>query len=518
MKNFKSILTTAVVASTTVVLFLVVGASLISKQVNQKIHSSQIASFKMNRVEVITNLFLRRITLNDVELIDTTSSDSIYIPEVKIEGIRLLPLIFKKKLVIDNVIIKNPNVVFNEKMRPSGVSESKKSGKKETIIQIQKVEITNAKLFICKLDEQAKDTLFATALNLEIWDLSTDTPEKNYAFKNSSFDRLRLSLDDGKYFFPNELYSFQYHQLNFDSESAGLEIDQAKLVSCYSKYEIGKKRGVETDWFDFTFDGFEMNDIRLNSLLNDTALIFREARLQNFSAKAFKDKRLPFPEKPDTKLPMEMLDDLPFSMHCDSFLIDQAAIEYSERVTQSDKAGVVTFHQLQAKIYCLSNIDRLITQPSSMTIRAKVMDEAFLFADFIFPNKKYPKAYQATGTLNSMSIASFNPMLMQNASLRVKDGRIKQLAFNFQYNNNQSTGDLLFEYDKLKVVLLHQDDDSDKNFKSFLINSFVLHKENLSENKSFRKGTISFDRDKKKSVFNYWWKSILSGLKSIAVL
>jgi hypothetical protein len=29
-----------------------------------------------------------------------------------------------------------------------------------------------------------------------------------------------------------------------------------------------------------------------------------------------------------------------------------------------------------------------------------------------------------------------------------------------------------------------------------------------------RKGNIGFDRDTKRSVFNYWWKSVLSGIKS----
>ena len=213
-----------------------------------------------------------------------------------------------------------------------------------------------------------------------------------------------------------------------------------------------------------------------------------------------------------------MIQDLPFQMHGDSILIENGSIKYAERVKNSKDDGAVTFSQLHAKIYCLSTVDRLIDRQTTMHAEARVMNEGWLKADFIFPNQKFPHVNQASGTLSSMPMKAFNSIVTQNASVFVEDGYLKQLTFNFTYNNNQSNGDLIFEYDDLNVHVLDRDDNSTKKIQSLITNTFLLHKKNLREDKSFREGTISFERDQKKSIFNYWWKSILSGIKSIAIL
>ncbi len=117
-----------------------------------------------------------------------------------------------------------------------------------------------------------------------------------------------------------------------------------------------------------------------------------------------------------------------------------------------------------------------------------------------------------------MDIEAFNPMLVQNAAVRVETGNLKRLAFNFTYDDDRSAGDLLFEYDNLKVHILDKEDRTNKKVQSFFTNILVLQKGNIRDDRSFREGTIAFERDKKKSLFNYWWKSLLSGIKSIAIL
>jgi hypothetical protein len=48
--------------------------------------------------------------------------------------------------------------------------------------------------------------------------------------------------------------------------------------------------------------------------------------------------------------------------------------------------------------------------------------------------------------------------------------------------------------------------------KSVLANTFKVKSDNTGEN--IRTGAINVEREINKSVFNYWWKSMLSGLKS----
>lgn len=242
-----------------------------------------------------------------------------------------------------------------------------------------------------------------------------------------------------------------------------------------------------------------------------------QIEISKFTGFAFKDKRLPFPEKPNKNLPMELLDSLPFTLHVDSIKIEDTNIEYAERVKDSKEAGSVTFNNITAIIKNLSNIDSLITGPTTMHAIANVMNEATLTADFIFPNIKFSHLYSVKGDLESMDIASFNPILKQNAAVLVKSGKINDLSFDFIYNNEHSQGTLCFDYIDLKIDIIDKRDSRVKKTQTFLINNILLHKHNTRAKEPFREGNISFSRDKKRSIFNYWWKSIYSGIKSTAI-
>ncbi|MDZ7774970.1 MAG: hypothetical protein U5L09_04815 [Bacteroidales bacterium] len=109
-------------------------------------------------------------------------------------------------------------------------------------------------------------------------------------------------------------------------------------------------------------------------------------------------------------------------------------------------------------------------------------------------------------------MVALNPMVTPAASVQIKSGKTKTLAFSFSYDDDIASGEVTFEYENLKVILLNKKSNP-QAVKSFLANTFIIKKNNLQQDKSWKKGTISFERDKKKSVFNYWWKSVLSGLK-----
>jgi hypothetical protein len=513
MKHRKSILITVALAAVIIISLFIAGASFISKKIEKEINGSQIANFKLNSADINTNLFLGEIELSNVELVDVASSGKISIPEIRIAGIGLLKFIMQGKVSLDKVSIKNPVIGLSGKMQ----NREKNENPKIKSITLGKLEITGATV-LYQSGETKDDTIFSSQANLEIWEISSDSGNQKYRVKDMSFERVACSMEKGEYYLPGQLYRVLYKGFQYDSDSARLAVANFEFVTNEGKYEIGQKRGVEIDWFDFTGNGFEIKDIRLGPILAGQAIIIDEIELENFEGTAFKDKRLPLPDKPDTKLPMAMLEGLPLPFHCGLVTIGRADIRYEERVDNSSAAGFVSFNELQAKIENLSNIDSLIQDTTTMTANAKVLDKSLLHAEFIFPNKKFPLAYQAKGNLEPLPMDLFNPMLKLNAGMKIESGRLEQLFFNFQYNEEHASGDAIFEYDDLKVSVLDKEDNSTKKLQSFLTNTFVVHKKNLRDDSSFREGEISFDRNKKRSIFNYWWKSLYSGIKSSAVL
>ncbi len=518
MKNIKFNLTTVITIVVAVVFFAFAASFVLKIYLERQIKHKEFDGFTLKTQSVNVNLIRRAVAINNIEITDSAKFATISIERIDIKGIHIFALLFNGNIGAGKLSIQSPNIIVDTAFFKSDVfNKTGSSTNKSKELNIETLNISEANILFVSSDSLKKDTLFNTRLNLSMDMVNKNGDSKKYNYQNTSFDRLQFSLLGGSYNFSQGLYSFQYDSLSYDSDKMNLAIDTLRLKSLYSEYKIGQKTGFETDWFDFAFSGLSFDKIQLNSLLNNSALIFSEGRIGNFEGRAFKDKRLPFPDKPDTKLPMAMLNSLPIAVHCDSFIIETARVEYAERVDDSDKPGKVYFDELRAKMYHLSTIDSLITKPTTMQAQARVMGEALIKATFTFPNKKYQAPYRAYGKMGPMSVQPFNTIIKQNAFVKAETGHIKDLSFDFSYTNDTSGGKLIFEYEDLKITVLNKNDFSKKDVTSFIVNSFVLHKDNLRDSNNFREGTINFERDKKRSIFNYWWKSVLSGLKTIAV-
>lgn len=173
---------------------------------------------------------------------------------------------------------------------------------------------------------------------------------------------------------------------------------------------------------------------------------------------------------------------------------------------------------MKASVSNAGNVEYLTNGPTIIKASARVMNQSLLNARFEIPNKKFNHGYRVRGSLQPTALLHFNPVIIPNATARIETGRLKTFVFNFSYNETRSTGNLTFEYDNLSLAFLNTEDGSKRKIKSLLANSFVVKKENLNGTKSYKNGSISFERDKKKSVFNYWWKSVLSGIESISIV
>jgi hypothetical protein len=500
-----------------VAVLIYLGANFIDKKLENRLKGQHFGSYQVHTGEIQTSILLRRLKIMNVVIENTGTSGKITMPEISAHGIRLLPLIFKNEIIINTVVIDQPEILLIQIDQDENrkAEEAFRHEKEIGLILIKKLEIQNAAFAIQSQTKEKSDTLFLFQAETEIRDLAINSNREQVSYNNHSVGRIQMRLKDARYNLPGGLYQMQFDSIAFDTDSKTLNLEKFRLTTLHSKYGIGKHTGVETDWYDISLNQINLEGIDVNALLKDAAVIFKKATLEQMDAKIFRDKRPPFPQKPDSKLPMEMVKSLPFAFHSDSILIKNSRVQYEERAEESSETGLITFNRLYASIYNLSTIDSLIKGQTAMSTRAWVMNESLLEAEFVFPNHEYPHQYRVSGTLQPVSIEVFNPMLVPSAFVKVEEGRIKNLDFDFTYDNNRSKGQLALEYENLNISLLNKEDGSKKRLKTFITQTFVLSKNHLKEDRSYSEGSISFERDKKKSIFNYWWKSLFSGIEDI---
>ena len=121
--------------------------------------------------------------------------------------------------------------------------------------------------------------------------------------------------------------------------------------------------------------------------------------------------------------------------------------------------------------------------------------------------------------LKEINAVDLNPLLKPMALAELDKGKISSLIYHLDATNTRAKGRLILAYDGLKIKLLKKDDDKNKYKKKLiptLAAGFILKKSNPEHGKT-RVGTIDYNRDIHRSIFNLMWKSLFTGIKQVVM-
>jgi len=110
-----------------------------------------------------------------------------------------------------------------------------------------------------------------------------------------------------------------------------------------------------------------------------------------------------------------------------------------------------------------------------------------------------------------------NPILEKNAFLYITSGTIENMNFSFTANNTKATGNLQLYYEGMNLTIKNNHTDDTTAFKERFISMIANMKimdSNPMPGEGIRIGTIDYERDPEKFLFNYFVKSIMSGITS----
>jgi hypothetical protein len=180
-----------------------------------------------------------------------------------------------------------------------------------------------------------------------------------------------------------------------------------------------------------------------------------------------------------------------------------------------DERGFVEFDELNATLTNITNIVENIRGNGNLVldVETSIMGESKLNANFVLPYGEFTQSI--SGSVEALDPTILNAVLEPLALIRIEDGDVHSLHFDMELGENSAAGEVTIIYDGLNISLL-DDDGLDKNLRtrisSFFANTFAVKSDNREDDP--RIGEVSFERDREKSVFNYWWKSLQSGLES----
>jgi len=453
---------------------------------------------KIDNVNV--NLLTRKISLQNLEV---SASDSLPVAgtiKSLTVNVAVLPWLINRKIVIQKVWADSGNVVY----KPS--SRQHRSVRQLEIGEICLRNITGEVRIDTLMEMSALLTI--SAKDFCVSTLSDSSTTVGLKSLDAEASNIIVTQPEGK-------YELTIGRVQYKSEAEYLSIDSLRLIPQYEKFEFAHTAGEQVARVNLvvpaiTIDGIGLSDFR-EEKVTITHLAIASADLHSF-----KDKRVPFLRTNNVPLPMESFQQLPYAVSIDSLVIKDSQITIEEIAEDGMESGHATFEHITAASSGISNrVDSTQQKPAVLHARGVFMGEAAIEANFSIPQDS-SGTYAVHGQMSGLSFVNLNPLVANLVRFRFESGILHMLKFDFQYTDNQSVGVLEISYEDLRVTGLSSKRDKPNEFKTMLANA-LLKKDNASRSKDDRVGVINIARDKKRYVFNVWWKSILDGLKSVAL-
>ncbi len=348
-------------------------------------------------------------------------------------------------------------------------------------------------------------------LTLESFELN-----ENKSGKLLASDNFQLSIKKFKGYDSNKHYDILFNEINLSGNPNKLLIRGIQINPRYSKENYQKVIPFQTDYYDGEVGQIEVHDLNLKSFLQEKSFIGNKIILQNTRLDIYRDMNTRFNENQRPPMPQDLIRQFETPFWFDSVIIKSSDISYAEQLNLP-KPGKITFNNINAGIYPLTNIShKLNSNPTSVLYaNAKVMNQAKLQVNINFNMLSSENEFDVNGSIEPFQLNLLNPMTKNAAQIGIRSGNLNRFEFNFEANNFASKGKLKFAYDDLKINILSFKDGNSKEskFASFLANSLMLKSKN-PRTRILLPDPIYFERDTKRSILNYWWKSIFSGAKN----
>lgn len=300
---------------------------------------------------------------------------------------------------------------------------------------------------------------------------------------------------------PNGLYRLELDQARVTSVERSVTVQGFGMIPLESR-EAFAVRHKRINRYEFSLESLRIEGLEMDSIWTSWGLRARHMALEKARLEVTHDKRAPPNPYRYRPLAHVLLMDLPFGVEIDTVDIRRSEILFAVRKADQPTAAPLTFDRLEARLTGMGPSGRM-----GMRATARVMGQGALEVDAVFRNGDRRGRHTLNGTFDSADFGDFNPILENLMAVRAKSGRLHRMEFEMALDDTSSTGWMTMDYENFQIHLLGER----QRFKTYLANRFVVNRHH--HGRKVVPQTLAFTRHEEKSIFHYWWMTLLSGIK-----
>lgn len=315
----------------------------------------------------------------------------------------------------------------------------------------------------------------------------------------------------------SKLYQYGIGEIFYSSRNNRITAKNIRISPIFSKDDYQKKVGFQSDYFNVKIDSVYLRQPNIRQWFNKQEVSGKYLSVNGLNMDIYRDKQIAFNENRRPKMLQDMIKSAKYPFMVDSFNLVNSNVTYAERPISGEAEGKIRFNNLKAGLKPFTNMKTSGGKIPDFTLvgSATIMDSTVVKATINYQMNHPDNQFSVTGSLSPFHMRILNPVLEPLSSVSIRSGKVDRFEFNFVADKNKATGSLLFGYNDLRISVLETKKGNIKESKlaSFLANSLLLRTKN-PRGKELLPDEISFQKDQTRSDLNYWWKSVLSGIRN----
>ncbi|MBN1791432.1 MAG: hypothetical protein JW830_13100 [Bacteroidales bacterium] len=452
------------------------------------------------------------IKLEGIRISSKQDSDKNVLGEIvtlKIKGINLPKAVFKKEIVIREVTIFDCNIEAKIPFPEDSVTAMLSPRN----IRIDKTVFDKTNLAI-------ENTANAQAFSMKegvctVYDVRVEKQDtiSSGIFRQFDFEAKELFMVS-----PDSMYSYKATGIAYSATLNNLEVIGFSVQPNYTNYNFTARNTFETTRIEAVFSHVSFHDFPAMTFLKSGSLISSYIKIGKMNLNAFRDKRKEFKhvDKPEFQ---DLIYNYPGTIRIDSLVMMKGNVTYTVHGELANDPGNISFNEIHAKIYKITNDSVYKTDKGFLELTGEtlLMGKGRMTVELkaeIFDNHN---TFSLNGTLSNLEAKELNPILEKNAFVYATSGKIDAMHFSFMANDVKATGKMTLLYHGLDLAVKNKRTDDTTAIKERII-SFIANRKVMDSNpipgKDVREGIIDYDRDPERFLFNYCFKSVLSGIQS----
>jgi hypothetical protein len=381
--------------------------------------------------------------------------------------------------------------------------------------------------------ESFSDVFASQSLHVNDADVTFFKNGKMNLHEHITFDLIGLKIDNKhsqgflhskefSFSIPNlsrqkKLYKFDIGNIIYSSVNNRLTAKDLQINPFFSRSNHQKQVGFQSDYFEGKIDSVCFERPNIERWFDQDELICKMVSVNGLDLGIYRDKRTPFNEKQRPGMLQDLIKSAGIPFMIDSLKLLNSKVTYTEQPTIGESDATIRFSGIQARMMPFTNIKSRSGKIPDLRFdgTATIMDSCRLRTTMNFEMNQPENTFTVNGSLSPFNMHILNPILEPLALMSIRTGRVDEFKFNFSADQSKSVGNLYFGYHDLRISVLENKNGNTKEakFASFLANSLLLRTKN-PRGKELLPDEISFIRDERRSVLNYTWKSVFSGIRN----